>query len=383
MPDPACHHLPPRAAYIHVPFCAHRCGYCNFTLVAGRDDLIGDYLTAIERELSGLGTPQEVDTLFLGGGTPTHLSPAQLRRLLTVVRQWFPLAAGYEFSVEANPIDVNEARLAVLSELGVNRLSLGAQSFDRAKLRLLERDHLAEDIHRAVTLARDRFRSIALDLIFACPGETLETWTADLEAALALRPDHLSTYGLTFERGTAFWGRLQKHDLAEAEEELQRAMYARAIDRLTAEGFEHYEVSNFARPGHRCRHNEVYWAGQAYFAAGPGAARYVNGRREINHRSTTTYLRRVLAGRSPVAEWEELPPEDRAREALVLGLRRLEGVDRREFAARTGFEAGELAPREIRQFLDRGLFIEEEGRLRLTREGLYVSDSLWPRILRR
>ncbi len=266
---------------------------------------------------------------------------------------------------------------------GVNRLSLGVQSFAEAKLRLLERDHRAADIQRAVALAHGRFRSISLDLIFGSPGETLAAWQADLEIALALRPDHLSNYGLTFERGTSFWGRLQRRDLAEVDEESQRAMYALAIDRLAAEGFEHYEVSNFARPEHRCRHNEVYWAGQAYYAAGPGAARYVNGRREINHRSTTTYLRRVLSGDSPVAEWEELPPEDRAREALVLGLRRMEGVDREAFAARTGFTIDALAGGEIRQFIDRGLLCEEVGRLRLTRQGLYVSDSLWPALLRR
>jgi oxygen-independent coproporphyrinogen-3 oxidase len=351
--------------------------------VARRDDLIEDYLTAIERELSWLRTPRAVDTLFLGGGTPTHLSPEQLRRLLTIARRWFPLAEVYELSVEANPIDVDGDRLAVLTELGVNRLSLGVQSFDRAKLRRLERDHEAEDVRRAVALARGRCRSVSLDLIFACPGETLETWAADLEAALALRPDHLSTYGLTFERGTAFWGRLQKRELAEIDEELQRAMYALAIDRLTAEGFEHYEVSNFARPGHRCRHNEVYWAGQTYYAAGPGAARYVDGRREMNHRSTTTYLRRVLSGESPVAEREELPPEDRAREALVLGLRRLDGIDPVEFAERTTFTVDELAGPQIEAFLDRRLLVNENGRLRLTREGLLISDALWTRILRR
>jgi oxygen-independent coproporphyrinogen-3 oxidase len=278
---------------------------------------------------------------------------------------------------------VDEDRLAVLREFSVNRLSLGAQSFDAAKLRLLERDHLANDIRRALELARRSFPSVSLDLIFACPGEALATWAADLEAALALRPDHLSTYGLTFERGTAFWARLQKQELAEADEELQRSMYALAIDRLTQAGFEHYEVSNFARPGHRCRHNEVYWAGQSYYAAGPGAARYVNGRRETNHRSTTTYLRRVLAGQSPVAEAEELSSEDRAREALVLGLRRLEGIDRLEFAARTGFEVDELAGAAVRQFIDLGLLAADNGRMRLTREGLYVSDSLWPKILRR
>jgi len=373
----------PRAAYVHVPFCAHRCGYCNFTLVAGRDDLIEGYLAAVERELSWLGTPRPVDTLFIGGGTPTHLAPPQLRRLLTTVRQWFPLSSGGEFTVEANPLDLNDERAAILCDAGVNRLSLGVQSFDNAKLRVLERDHRAEDVHRAICVAQGRFSSVSLDLIFACPGETLETWDADLTAALAVLPEHVSTYGLTFERGTAFWSRLQKRQLCEADEETQRAMYALAIDRLAAAGLEHYEVSNFARPGHRCRHNETYWAGNGYYAAGPGAARYVNGRRETNHRSTTTYLERVLSGVSPVSEAEELSAEDRAREALVLALRRIEGVDKRAFAARTGYDVAELAGQPIREFVELGLMCDERDRLRLSREGLFISDSLWPKILRR
>jgi oxygen-independent coproporphyrinogen-3 oxidase len=387
--------MSPRAAYVHVPFCRHRCGYCNFTVVAGRDDLIESYLLALERELSSLREPQPVETLFLGGGTPTHLRPEELRRLLQIVGRWFPLESRHqpaqpegwtptcEFSVEANPADLDAARSEVLAEFGVNRISLGAQSFDARKLELLERDHRAAEIERSAALARERFGSMSLDLIFACPGETLDDWSHDLNAALELRPDHISTYGLTFERGTTFWGRRAKGKLLEADEELQREMYSLAIDRLAAAGFEHYEVSNFARPGHRCRHNEVYWAAEEYYAAGPGAARYVRGRRETNHRSTTTYIARVLAGRSPVAEAEELPPEDRAREALVLGLRRIRGVDRREFAERFGCEVGALVGPPLSQLIDLGFLSEEGDTLRLTRQGLFVSDSIWPMILRR
>jgi oxygen-independent coproporphyrinogen-3 oxidase len=159
-------------------------------------------------------------------------------------------------------------------------------------------------------------------------------------------------------------------------------MYAEAIDRLTAAGLEHYEVSNFALPGHRCRHNEVYWAGRPYFAAGPGAARYVGGRRELNHRSTTNWMARVLAGHSPVAEAEELLPEDRAREALVLGLRRLEGVSRDEFTRSTGFEIDRLVGQPLARYVELGMLTNRDGRVRLTREGLYVSDAIWPDFLR-
>jgi oxygen-independent coproporphyrinogen-3 oxidase len=204
-----------------------------------------------------------------------------------------------------------------------------------------------------------------------------------LDSGWELTPDHISTYGLTFERGTTFWSRLTHGQLARLDEELERAMYAEAIDSLGAAGYEHYEVSNFARPGHRCRHNEIYWAAEEYYAAGPGAARYLAGRREINHRSTTTWLKRVLAGESPVAESETLSPEDRAREALVLGLRRMEGVDRREFAAHSGFEVDALVGRELVRFVELGLLCDQSGRVRLSREGLFVSDAIWPAFLRR
>jgi oxygen-independent coproporphyrinogen-3 oxidase len=389
----------PRAAYVHVPFCRHRCGYCNFTLVAGRDDLIDDYLRAIELELSRMGTAHqsernddalvgcaqptatEVDTLYFGGGTPTHLSPGQLRRLAKAVLRRHPLAGGYEWTVEANPSDVNQNLIHALSEMGVTRLSLGGQSFQPEKLRLLERDHQPCDIATAIGLARAAGLQVSLDLIFATPGETLSDWESDLEAALALKPDHISSYGLTFERGTAFWMRRLRGQLDELDEELQRDMYALAIDKLTAAGFEHYEVSNFARPGSRSRHNETYWAGDGYFAYGPGAARYVNDVRETNHRSTSTYLKRMLAGQSPVAEREKLAPAARARELLVFGLRRIEGVSRREFAARTGEAIDVLVGGSVREFVELGLLDDDGEHIRLTREGLFVSDAIWPDLL--
>jgi oxygen-independent coproporphyrinogen-3 oxidase len=245
----------------------------------------------------------------------------------------------------------------------------------------LERDHKAADIRRVVAAAHDVQVQVALDLIFATPGETFDEWAADLEAAIALGPDHVSTYGLTFERGTAFWVRRLRGELADVDEELQREMYALAIDRLSAAGYEHYEVSNFARPGRRSRHNQVYWSGDGYFAYGPGAARYINGIRETNHRSTTTYLKRVLAGDSPVADREELLPEARARELLVFGLRRIEGVARGAFRSRTGYDIDDLVAAPLRKFFDLGLLADDGKQIRLTREGLFVSDAMWPELL--
>lgn len=371
-----------RAAYVHVPFCRRRCGYCNFTLIAGRDDLIDRYLDAIERELSDLGRVREIDTLFMGGGTPTHLPPDKLRRLIASVRRWFVLTESGEFTIEANPADCTPQLVELLAESGVTRISLGAQSFDSAKLRALDRDHTADQIRRAVALCRPFVSSVSLDLIFGTPGETLELWDADIDAALQLRPDHLSTYGLTYERGTALWTSWHKNAVGRIDEGLERDMFALAIDTLACARFEHYEVSNFAQPGHRCRHNEAYWAGDEYYAVGPGAARYVNGEREVNHRSTTTYIKRIVAGDSPVAESETLSPDDRARETLVIGLRRMRGVNRSEFRRRTGFDLDGLAAADFRRFVAQGLLEDDGVNLRLTRAGLFVSDSIWPYLLR-
>jgi oxygen-independent coproporphyrinogen-3 oxidase len=349
--------------------------------VTGRDDLVGDYLRAIAVEVATAEVEYEVDRLYFGGGTPTYLKPGQIRQLTSSVLQQHPLAPNYEFTIEANPADVDPPMIETLSALGVTRLSLGGQSFRADKLQLLERDHMAADIGRVVASAHDAGMQVALDLIFATPDETLDEWAADLEAAIAIQPDHVSTYGLTFERGTAFWSRKLRGELVEVDEELQREMYAVAIDRLAAAGYEQYEVSNFARPGCRSRHNQVYWSGDGYFAYGPGAASYIDGVRKTNHRSTTTYLRRVLDGGSPVAEREELSREAKARELLVFGLRRMEGISRVQFSSQTGFECDDLIAAPLRKFVDLGLLADDGERIRLTREGLFVSDAMWPEML--
>ncbi len=371
----------PTAAYVHVPFCRRRCGYCNFTVAVGRDDRIDDFLTALDRELRSLGQPRPVETLFVGGGTPTHLSIDALQRLFQIVTHWFPLTRTGEFSIEANPEDLDRQKIELLVAAGVNRLSLGVQSFDDGKLERLERHHRRETIDRVLTSCRGRFASISLDLIFGTPGESLEVWMADLQATIQRMPDHVSTYGLTYEKGAMFWGRMLRGDLRPVDEEIQRQMYLAAIDRLGAAGWQHYEVSNFARPGHRCRHNEVYWTGQPYYAAGPGAARYVDGVRETNHRSTTTWIRRVLDGQSPVAEREILTDEQRARERLVFQMRMIDGIQLSRFRQQTGFDIAQLVGSELPLLIDHGLIHHEPDRLRLTREGLLVSDAIWPRFL--
>ena len=370
-----------RHAYVHVPFCRHRCGYCDFTLVAGRDDLIDRYLAAIDRELSRLLTPLDIDTLYLGGGTPSHLGAAGLERLFGILGPRLRPAAAAEVSVEANPLDVDAAFVAALRNLGVIRVSLGGQSLDAATLRVLDRDHSPDDVRRATERLLDAGFTVSLDLMTAAPGQSLAAVEADLAAAVAVGVQHVSVYCLTWEKGTAFESQHAKGRLHSVEESLERAMFEAAIDRLEAAGFEHYEVSNFAKPGGRCRHNEAYWDCRPWEAFGPGAARFDGRTRITNHRSTTTWMNKVLAGGDYTGDVDAMTDEQAARERLVVGLRRRDGVDREAFRGASGFDLDAIAEASIRRWVDRGLAADDGTRLRLTREGLLVSDSLWADVL--
>jgi oxygen-independent coproporphyrinogen III oxidase len=376
--DPDSPHQPPwlwpRAAYVHIPFCAHRCAYCDFAIAVGQDDLRDRYVEALSAEVAALGEPQPVNTLFLGGGTPSHLSARQLERLLDNLLHWLPLRPGHEFSIEANPDSLDADKVALLADRGVNRVSLGAQSFHPHLLHALGRDHEAGEIPRAVERVRSRIDNISLDLIFGVAGQTLAEWQTDLERALELEPAHVATYGLTYEKGTPLWKDQQRGAVRPLDEETELSLYASAIDRLEAAGFEHYELSNFARPGRRCRHNSVYWANWAYFGFGMGAARYVNGRRELNTRDLHSYLKRVLASESPTFQGEELLPEERARETLALGLRRAEGVNRLDFRGQTGFDLDALVGSAVKRHVALGLLHDDGAGVYLTRSGKYVAD---------
>ncbi|MEO1972566.1 MAG: radical SAM family heme chaperone HemW [Pirellulaceae bacterium] len=373
---------PPRAVYLHVPFCRRRCGYCNFTLVAGRSDLIQPYLDSIALEMAAYDDlPCQVDTIFLGGGTPSQVRDDHWRQLAAMLHRNFPLSADGEWSVEVNPEDVDRGYLEQLRTDGVTRVSLGVQSLSDDKLRTLERQHTGQQARDAIQLAIDIMDTVSADLIFAAPNETLSRWKDDLASVIDLGVDHISTYGLTFEQGAAFWSQREKGLLKTVGEELELDMYLLAIESLIGAGFEHYEISNFARPGNRCRHNDCYWTGATYHAIGPGAARHLKGRRETNHRSTTEYLRRLQEGRSPVAESDEADDRERALEVLVFGLRRIDGVDRDWFLANTGFNLDDLGGQALQEYRGEGWLQDDGRRIALSRRGLVISDSLWGRLL--
>jgi len=361
---------------VHIPFCAHKCGYCDFASLAGVDHLAERYLTALELEIErALGEPQEVDTIFVGGGTPTRLDADSLSRLTAMVRRWLILTPGGEWTVEANPGTLDVDKADVLAEAGVDRISLGAQSFHPDLLRVLERDHGRYEVEQALEIVRPRFARWSLDLIFGVPGSTMDNWRADLEIALAMGPSHLSCYGLVFEKGTALWNRWQSGQAQPVGEDVERAMYEWTIERLEAEKLAIYEISNFARPSHESRHNLAYWANDAYFGFGVGAARYLRGTRSVNTRDLSAYLRRIESGAAATGPSEELSAEARARETAILMLRRTRtGIERDDFYRRTGFELDALASLALARFKARGLLEDDGQRVRLSRQGLFLAD---------
>lgn len=373
----------PRSLYVHVPFCRHRCGYCDFTLVARRDDLVPRYLQALNSELASQcgGTPVAVDTVFLGGGTPTHPGVADLAAMLAIVGRWTQCSPAAEFTIEANPLDLSHEKLDCLVAAGVNRVSLGVQSFDDTVLSTLERDHRQRDLDATLPKCLAVFPNLSLDLIFGVPGQSYASWLETLERAIDSGAAHVSTYGLTFEPGTAFTTRVRRGQLAAISETLEREMYAAAIERLTSAGFRHYELSNFATAGFECRHNEVYWAGGSYFAVGPGAARYVAGRRATNIRSVLGWLARIEQQQSPIADEEELTEAHRARELVYLGLRRDTGVSRRELLEATGCELDSFAEKALSKTTAAGWLHDDGESIRLTPEGRFLANRVMEEFL--
>ncbi len=263
-----------------------------------------------------------------------------------------------------------------MAEHGVNRVSIGVQSFRPPTLAVLERRHTPGDVPRAVECVRRRIANVSLDLIFGVPGQSLADWDDDLRQALALAPDHVSTYGLTYEKGTRLWAQRRRGLVQALDEDTELGLYLYALDTLAAAGLRRYEVSNHARPGRECRHNQTYWANWAYFGFGLGAARYVQGTRELNTRSLANYLQRIQSGRPATVQSETLAPDERARETISTQLRRAEGIDRPSFREQTGFELEGLVGPQIRRHVAAGLLQDDGTGIALTRVGVCVADAV-------
>lgn len=373
--------------YLHIPFCAHACPYCDFSFVLLAGAPMPRFLKALDVEIESCRRSlawknTRFASIFVGGGTPTSLPVRFLEQILGRLHETFDLAPDAEITVEANPETLTDAKLAMMRANGVNRLSIGVQAFTPTSLEQLGRHHSVERAKRAVRQARAAgFPQISVDLMFGAPGQTLDDWNETLTTAVRLSPDHISTYGLTIEEETVFGRRRREGKLELPDENTHVALYDRAIDVLAQHGYRHYEVSNFARPGAECRHNLIYWTGGDYLGLGPSAHSHHKGRRYANVRSVADYIARLETAQS-VVDFEERPTrEQRIYEAILLGLRLSDGLDidmfRRQF--------GENAFRSRKSVIDRlekTGWVERTGsRLRLTRQGLAVADTVCAEIM--
>lgn len=368
-----------QALYVHVPFCRTLCGYCDFYSVTAEPGRAGPLVDALIRELAELREKHELrsDTIFVGGGTPTVLPPDDLFRLLSRLRETVPAGEAPEFTVEANPTTVTPEIAEALASAGVNRVSIGAQSFEPAELRVLERNHQPPQVAETVEQCRRAgLKRISLDLIFAIPGQTLATWDASLRAAIALDPEHVSCYALTFEPGTRLFDQLERGEIERVDQDLDADMYECALDTLAGAGFEHYEISNFALPGRRCRHNLTYWRNEAYLGVGPSAAGFVEGVRYKNVADVDEYVRRISSGESPHADEEQRTPDERARESAMLELRMIEGIDRRRFSDRYGTDPVDFFREAVGLHASHNLLEITPTHLQLTRAGLLLADTV-------
>ena len=372
--------LPPRALYVHVPFCRHRCGYCNFSVIAGRLDLADRMVDAMLDELraQSISHPPSspLDTVFIGGGTPTQLSLDQMQRLVTGIRRLVPLSTDAEWTTEANPEDVDASIAAEYAAMGINRISFGVQSFEDGKLKRLERGHTAGEAVAAIEAVAGSIPNVSVDLIFAAPDETLDQWRSDLRIAGELPIKHLSTYALTIEKGTAFWNRHRLGNLDRPDDDLECEMYELARSMMHDRGFRQYEISSFAADSFRCRHNRGYWRGQPWYAVGPSAARFVAGARRINHASVTNYLKRIEAGDDGVAETEPVSRRDYAAERFAFGIRMIDGIDMAEIASDSSVDVEQVFAEAIQQCLQNNTVVRDGQTLRLTDRGVLYADGV-------
>ncbi len=388
-----------RSVYVHIPFCRAKCAYCDFNSYARQERLIPAYVEALLREAAfwaETGVAARVETLYFGGGTPSLLPAIEAERLLTGLRRAFAIADEAEITFEANPESASAEKLRTLRRLGVNRLSLGAQSFDDGELRALGRIH---DVATAVAAYRDarevRFDAVSLDLIFGLPGQSLAAWRRSLEKAVELAPDHLSLYALTVEEGTPLARCIAKGECTAPDDDAQADMYASSCERLADAGYEQYEISNWARPGHRCRHNLTYWRCEPYLGLGAGAHSYLGDWRFANARSPRRYVLAVErlgpahavdplarpAKLPQVASAERLDAATALADAIILGLRLNEGVSPSLLNQRFATDVEAQYREQIACLTDAGLLERVDGRMRLTARGRLLGNEVFERFL--
>jgi oxygen-independent coproporphyrinogen III oxidase len=371
---------PTAGLYVHVPFCARLCPYCDFDTQDRDLHLISPYAEALTAEVALL-PPLALHSIFFGGGTPSVLRPEQLGAFLAACRGQFDVPVGCEITAECNPNNVREGRLTGYRAAGVNRISLGVQTMDDATLRLLGRQHTAARVRQAVAAVRAAgFADLSLDLMYGLPDQTVAAWGDTLESALDLRPEHFSCYLLTLEEWTPMGQQVARGELRLPDDDTVAEQYALTRTRLAAAGYRQYEISNWALPGHESRHNLGYWRCEPYLGLGPGAVARIGDVRAKQTPHVGDYLQAIAAGRRLLVEEEHLTPGMAQREAMMLGLRLRAGLDMAAYRRRFGVDLAEVTGPSLDELLSGGFLEWYEDRLRLTDTALLVSNEVLVRI---
>ena len=370
----------PTSAYVHIPFCTQICYYCDFSKVFIKNQPVDSYLEHLLEEFQSYDI-QKLRTLYIGGGTPTALSASQLEVLLKGLTKNLDLSALEELTIEANPGDLDADKIAVLKNSAVNRVSLGVQTFDDKMLKKIGRSHLEKDIYENIDrLKLAGFDNISIDLIYALPGQTMEQVKDNVAKAIGLDIPHMSLYSLILENHTVFMNRMRRGKLPLPKEELEAEMFEYIIAELERAGFEHYEISNFSKIGFESRHNLMYWDNAEYYGIGAGASGYVNGVRYKNHGPIRHYLSAVEEGNARITE-EHLSQKEQMEEEMFLGLRKKSGVSMARFEEKFGRSFDELYGEIVRDLVQKGLMQIEGDRVRMTKRGLFLGDTVAERFI--
>ena len=365
----------PTSAYVHIPFCTQICYYCDFSKVFIKNQPVDSYLEHLIEEYDSYDI-KKLRTLYIGGGTPTALSAPQLAFLLEKLTDKLDLSYLEELTIEANPGDLDQEKIAVLKDSPVNRVSLGVQTFNDRMLKQIGRSHLEKDIYENIAnLKKAGFDNISIDLIYALPKQTMEDVKINVAKAIALDIPHMSLYSLILENHTVFMNRMRRGKLPLPKEDLEAEMFEYIIAELEKAGFEHYEISNFSKPGFESRHNLMYWDNAEYYGIGAGASGYVDGVRYKNHGPIRHYLQAVEAGNARVQE-EELTLHEKMEEEMFLGLRKKSGVSKKRFEEKFGLSFEDQYGAVVTELTEQGLLVPDRDIVRMTKKGLFLGDTV-------
>ncbi|MCB5955107.1 radical SAM family heme chaperone HemW [Enterococcus sp. CWB-B31] len=373
------------SAYIHIPFCEHICYYCDFNKVFLEGQPVDEYIDALLKEirLTTIKNPgRPVETIYIGGGTPTSLSAGQLDRLLSGIRELLPFNDKKEFTVEANPGDITVEKLRVMKNYGVNRLSMGVQTFDNQLLKKIGRKHTAEDVYKTMAfLEKENFENVSIDLIYALPGQTIKGFQDTLQKAIELDLPHYSLYSLILENKTMFMNWVRQGRLTLPDEDAEAGMFEETIAMMAKSGRHQYEVSNFALKGKESQHNLVYWNNEHYYGFGAGASGYLGDVRYRNFGPIQHYLEPLRKDNLPVLEREELTLNNQIEEEMFLGLRKLAGVSKKRFEEKFNTSIEKIYGSVVQELVQAGLVIENPDSLQLTAKGLYIGNEAFEAFL--